>query len=540
MEYVEIESIEPYEVEDVYDIQMEDDPSFIANGIVVHNSGMRKLLKDLAMIKPLVFDDIAAATALYRPGPIDAGLVDQFVAIKQGMKAAEYDHPLVEPALRDTYGVITYQEQVMQVCRDLCGFTMVEADHIRKAMGKKDKEKMATYRQLFVEGASKNGMSEYAASVLWDKIEGFAGYAFNKSHSVEYSVISFWSMWLKVNYPAEFFAAAMTVVDDEAKLTALVTDAKAHGLQVLPPDINHSTDRIEIDGKNLYAPFQAVKGISAKVAGHILDAIKHRGKPFESKSDFEAALIELGIGGKVNKSHREKLERVGCFASITPGALPSTDVSRLKDRIELMPGFTVENVKAERGIATDKLSQIKIVSLNSEFRDCDKCSLKDQPHPMVRMGKAPKFMMVFDNPHYQEGTADKILEGDNGAYVKAALKEVGLSVSDGYFTTLVKGVKEKGAKSLTNEQINGCVDYLKREIEALKPPVIVAMGAQSARFFVPSIKGSPADYAGKVVFDADLDASVILGLNPASLHFNPGHIKHVQNVCHTLSTLVKD
>jgi DNA polymerase-3 subunit alpha len=137
---------------------MEDDPSFVANGIVVHNSGMKKLLKDLAVVFPLKFEDIAAATALYRPGPIDAGLVDQFVAIKQNKKAAEYDHPLMEPALTETYGVITYQEQVMQICRDLCGFSMKDSDHVRRAMGKKDKEKMASYREVFTAGAVKGSI----------------------------------------------------------------------------------------------------------------------------------------------------------------------------------------------------------------------------------------------------------------------------------------------------------------------------------------------------------------------------------------------
>lgn len=116
-------------------------------------AGMRKLLKDLACLKPLDFEDISAATALYRPGPIDAGLVDKFIAVKQGKARPEYEHPLMEPALKNTYGVLTYQEQIMQVCRDLSGFTFVEADHVRKAIGKKDKEKMATYREMFVAGA---------------------------------------------------------------------------------------------------------------------------------------------------------------------------------------------------------------------------------------------------------------------------------------------------------------------------------------------------------------------------------------------------
>ena len=502
-------------------------------------NGMRRLLKDLATLSPLTFEDITAATALYRPGPIDAGLVDQFVAVKQGMKAPEYDHPLLEAALKNTYGVLTYQEQIMQAVRDLAGFTMVEADHVRKAMGKKDKDKMAEYSELFVAGAVKSGMTEYGATILWDKIAGFAGYCFNRSHSVEYSVISYWSMWLKVRYPAEFFAAAMTVIDKEDKLTSLMTDAKSRGIEILPPDINSSTARLEIVGDNkLYAPFQAVKGISANVANHILNVKNFYGKPFTSMLDFEVALKESGVAGKINVSHRDKLDRVGAFASIVEGSLPSLHPSRLKDRIELMAGFTVDLVKADRGIASDRLAKIKVLSIISEVQECKGCSLKDADHPSPRLGKTPKFMMVFDSPTYQEGKDGKMLEGDIGAYVKAALKEVGLSVNDGYFTTLVKGVKMKGAKGLSNDQINGCTNYLKQEIAALKPPIIVAMGANASRYFVPSIKGAPGDYSGKVIFNPELDANIILGVNPSSLHFDPSKIILVQNVCSTLSTLV--
>ena len=250
MQYTEVESIVEYGIEGTYDLQMENNPSFVANGIVVHNCGMQKLLKQLATLSPLTFEDITAATALYRPGPIDAGLVDQFVAVKQGMRPPEYDHPSMIPALKSTYGVLTYQEQIQRVCIDLAGMTATEADHVRRAMGKKDMVKMQEQSASFIEGAVKSGMTDYSASILWDKIAGFAGYCFNKSHSVEYSIISYWCMWLKVNHPAEFFAAAMTVVDKEEKLTALVDDAKKHGIKVLPPDINISSNKIEIRGKD--------------------------------------------------------------------------------------------------------------------------------------------------------------------------------------------------------------------------------------------------------------------------------------------------
>lgn len=541
LKYIEIESIEEIGIENTYDITMEDNPSFVANEIVVHNSGMRKLLKDLACLKPLNFEDISAATALYRPGPIDAGLVDRFVAVKQGKALPEYEHDLMIPALENTYGVLTYQEQIMQVCRDLAGFTLVDADHVRKAMGKKDKEKMAGYKDLFVAGASKSGMTERGASDLWDKIEGFAGYCFNKSHSVEYSILSYWTMWLKVRYPAEFFAAAMTVSDKDEKLTSLVLDARRCGLQVLPPDINHSSDRIEIHGETvLYAPFQAVKGISGNVASNIMAARKVAGRPVNSKADFEAMVAESKLGAKVNKSHREKLERVGAFASVEPETPAAMHTDRLKDRIELMPGFTVDAVKADRTLSDDRLNKLQIMELIGETRTCEGCSLAGCDHPTPRLGKAPKFMVVFDAPSFQEGKAGKMLEGNIGLYMKTAFREVGLDFNDGYFTSLVKAPKEKDAKGLSMGQINGCSGFLKREIEILKPPVIVALGSNSIRFFAPGVKGAPGELAGKVIFKPDLDASVIFGLNPASIFFDASKGRLLQDVCKKLAELVSE
>lgn len=502
-------------------------------------AGMRKLLKDLALEKPLTFEDITAATALYRPGPIDAGLVDQFVAVKQGRRIPEYDHPLMEPALKSTYGVLTYQEQIMQVCRDLAGFRMADADGVRKAMGKKDKDKMATYKEQFIAGAVKSGMGEYAADHLWEQIAGFAGYCFNRSHAAEYSVISYWMMWLKVRYPAEFFAAAMTVIDDEGKLASLVTDAKRVGLSVFPPDINKSSSRIEIVGESeLYAPFQAVKGISGNVASHIESVKEAHGRPFASRADFDEAVSAAKLGAKINKSHKEKLDRVGAFASIEAGQLAPLHPDRLRDRIELMPGFTVDSVKPDRGLNDERLAKLAILELSSKFDKCEGCSLKKGNHATPVFGKKPKFMMVFDSPSYKEAQDGQMMVGDNAAIVKAALKEVGLSANDGYFTSLVKAEKRKGDKGLTTEQIMGCSDFLKKEIEILKPPVIITMGSNALRYFSPGIKGAPADLAGKVIYDPKLDASIVFGINPGMIHFDGSKVKLLQESMRILSELL--
>lgn len=153
LKYIEIENIEEVGIEDVYDIQMEDNPSFIANEIVVHNCGMRKLLQDLARTEDLTFDDLVATTALFRPGPIDSGMLDEYVQIKQGAREPEYPHPSVEKVLQETKGVLIYQEETMGIAKELCGFSGAETDHLRKAIGKKDTDKMAEMKDKFIAGA---------------------------------------------------------------------------------------------------------------------------------------------------------------------------------------------------------------------------------------------------------------------------------------------------------------------------------------------------------------------------------------------------
>ena len=384
-----------------------------------------------------------------------------------------------------------------------------------------------------------DGLPRHDAEFLWSQVEGFAQYGFNASHAVEYTVISWWTMWLKVRYPAEFFAASMTVVDKEDKLTTIVTEAQSVGIKVLPPDINLSSNRVEIkDDNTLLVPFQAVKGISDNTATFIMKAREEEGGSFSSIEDFEARLKAMGVAGKVNKRHRDALRRVGGLAPIEPGSLAPLHPDRLKDRLELMPGFTVEMVKASRGLSLDRLAEIKIREVVGALRTCDKCPLAGLEHPIPRLGARAKVMMVFDSPNFKEAKDGKMMGGDSGDLIKAALSDVGLDFRDFYFTSLVKSPKPAGEKGLTNVQINACSEYLKQEIEILKPAVIVAMGTNVNRFFVPGIKGSPAEVAGKVIFDPKLDASIVLGLSPGSVYYDPSKIKLIQDVMCKISDLI--
>ena len=533
----------PFEAPDVMDAFGRGDTTGVFQ---FESPGMRKLLRDLAVGGQLTFEDITAATALYRPGPMDSGLLDDYVAIKQGIRTPTYDHPNMESALEATFGVIVYQEQVMQTAVDLAGFTRAEADHLRKAMGKKDKDKMAESRQKWIDGcATTSGLDDRTAGAIFDKIEAFAGYGFNRSHAVEYSIISYWTMWLRVNYPAEYFAACMSIVDEE-KLPGLVKDARECGIEVSPPDINLSSDRYTIpNDTTILAPFSSVKGISENTAKRIVELREANGEwkiarvkkkrdgttedvwemdgsvikgRFDTPLEFELAALQPG--SKVNSKAVENLGRVGALALIDTGAPSPKHFSRRKDQMELMPGLIIDAVKADRTTdLTEKFLRSKVIHLIQDYKKCSDCDLKETPHPTVRAKSTIRFMVVSDCPTWQEEKKDKLLEGDAASYVKGAIVRAGLSAADGYYTTLVKA--KKSDKFLTNGQINGCSQWLNRELELIKPAIIVALGSASIKRFVPGLKGGVTEVVGKTFYDPTLDATIVCGINAQQIGFDP-------------------
>lgn len=486
------------------------------------SSGMRKLLRDLGRDGNLSFEDISAATALYRPGPMDSGLLDEYVQIKKGHMEPAYEHPAMEPALSATNSVLVYQEQVMQLARDLAGFTMADADHLRKAMGKKDAELMAKQRAKWSEGCvAVSGLSEKRAAALFDRIEKFAGYAFNRSHAVEYSLISYQAMWLKVYYPLEFYAASLTTLaqssshDRDAKIAGLIRDAEDHDVQVLPPSINHSTARFEIaSDKHLVIPFNAAKGISDNTTNAILEARK-AGK-FTSVEDFLARVEKR----KCNVRHQDILRRVGAFVCIDPAEAPALDPSRLKDQMELLPGLFVGGIAADRDIPTDEFTRAKLAKIIKEWRGLTDGPLADTVRPVPQLGQKAKFMVITDGPQWSEEQNDKLATGESFAFMSEALAMNDLRKSDAYFTTLVKCPKPEGEKFYPNDMINASWPYLQQEIELLKPPVIVLLGTATVRHFLKGIKGPVLDHAGKVQYDRALDASLVIGFNPAMIAFD--------------------
>jgi DNA polymerase-3 subunit alpha len=499
------------------------------------SSGMRKLLRDLAFAGRLTFEDLAAATSLYRPGPMDSGLMEDYVAIRQGLRMPYYEHPNMESALQATQSVLIYQEQVMQIARDLCGYTFAEADKLRKIMGKKLPEEMAKQQDKFVSGAvSHSAMPEPQAKALFEKIAAFAGYGFNRSHAVEYSVISYWTMYLKVHYPPEFFAASLSILGED-KIDGLVRDARSHGIEVLPPDINRSTDKFEIlsGGSDVYvtAPLSSCKGISANAAVSIMEARQKAGGRFVDRKHFES-LVEKR---KCNSKARDTLDRVGAFAAIEPGQLPPRHPDRRKDQLELLGGLIIDMVKMDRDIVTgDEIKAILVADVIRPTQSCKGCSLAGGVHPVPLLGQKPKFMVVTDCPNYSEEASSKMLSGKASAFLREALNQAGLKPKDGYFTSLVKS--PKSGSQLTNEQVNGCSGYLRRELEILKPPIIVALGSSTLQFFAPGMRASES--IGKVIYSPKLDANIICGFNPAQIAFAAGKQADLNALFLTVAELV--
>ena len=269
---------------------------------------MRDLLKQAP---PTRFEDIVALVALYRPGPME--LIPDYVARKSGRERVEYVDPRLAPILEPTYGVMVYQEQVMQIAQEIGGYTLGSADLLRRAMGKKKPEEMALHRDTFVAGAKKNGLPKHRAEQLFGLMEKFAGYGFNKSHSAAYALVAYQTAYFKAHHAAAFMAANLSLVmDDTDKVKAFYDDALAQDLTILPPDVNASNYRFEpVDAKRVAYGLGAVKG-TGQTAIEAIVAARAGGGPFSDLFDF-CRRIDKRI---VNRRAVEALVRAGAFDAI--------------------------------------------------------------------------------------------------------------------------------------------------------------------------------------------------------------------------------
>jgi DNA polymerase-3 subunit alpha len=283
----------------------------------LESRGMKDLIKRL---QPDCFEDIIALVALFRPGPLQSGMVDNFIDRKHGREAISYpdekwQHDSLKEILEPTYGIILYQEQVMQIAQVLAGYTLGGADMLRRAMGKKKPEEMAKQRSIFREGAENNGVDGELAMKIFDLVEKFAGYGFNKSHSAAYALVSYQTLWLKTHYPAEFMAAVMTAdMDNTEKVVGLVDECHRMKLKVLPPDINAGLYRFNVDeeGAIVYG-IGAIKGVGEGPIENIIEARDKDGY-FKDLFDFCARIDTK----KVNKRVIEKLIQAGALDRLGP------------------------------------------------------------------------------------------------------------------------------------------------------------------------------------------------------------------------------
>jgi len=278
----------------------------------LESRGMKDLIRRL---KPDCFEDIVALVALFRPGPLQSGMVDDFINRKHGRAKVEYPHPALETILKPTYGVILYQEQVMQIAQELASYTLGGADLLRRAMGKKKPEEMAKQRQIFLEGALANGVEAGTAEYIFDLMEKFAGYGFNKSHSAAYALVSYQTLWLKAHYPSEFMAAVLSSdMDNTDKVVTLIEECRGMGLEILPPDVNRSDHhfRASDSGEIIYG-LGAIKGVGQSAIDAILEE-RRQGGAYRSLDDF----CERVNTGKVNKKVLEALIFGGAMDCFSP------------------------------------------------------------------------------------------------------------------------------------------------------------------------------------------------------------------------------
>ncbi|MGE5279216.1 MAG: DNA polymerase III subunit alpha, partial [Deltaproteobacteria bacterium] len=243
----------------------------------LESAGMRDLLRKL---EPSSFEDIIALLALYRPGPIGSGMLDDFIKRRHGLKPIQYDHPKLEKILKDTYGIMVYQEQVMQIASELAGFSLAQADLLRRAMAKKIPEEMDRQRHRFIEGCTRNKISERIAKKIFDLIDYFSGYGFNRSHSAAYAVISFRTAYLKANFPVEFMTALLTSEKEHTdKVVEYVKECQRMGITVHPPTVNESFSKFTVeDAKTIRFGLLAVKNVGQGAIDSIVEARRRDGK----------------------------------------------------------------------------------------------------------------------------------------------------------------------------------------------------------------------------------------------------------------------
>jgi len=409
----------------------------------LESDGMRSLM---VRLKPTTFEDIIALVALYRPGPMESGMIDDYVDRKHGKEEVSYFLPELEPILRETYGVILYQEQVMQIAAVISGFSLAEADILRRAMGKKIPEVMAAQRERFVSGAVERGFDQDKAEALFTLIEKFAGYGFNKSHSAAYALIAYQTAYLKAHYPLEFLAALLnSEINQTTSLAKHILEAREQGLELLPPDINLSQRDFAVEDGRVRYGLAGVKNVGSGAIQEVLEARKTG--PFHSFSDF----LERVNLSRVNRKVIESLIQAGAFDALE------------KNRARLMAGLDTGLERAQRAKSLQAIKQMSMFEALAEAVTDD--WLPDTPdwQESEKLAREKEALGVYLSGHPLDSYRH-ILK----SWVKVTTADLP-DVQDGESVALgvvVTAVKEKTSKKggrlaiLTVEDLTGSVEVL--------------------------------------------------------------------------------
>lgn len=447
---------------DLYSLPL-DDPSVYemlsrgeTDGVFqLESQGMRSCL---AKMRPACFEDLSLMVALYRPGPLESGMVESFIRRKHGEEAVVYPHPLLEECLKETYGVIVYQEQVMQIARIIAGYTPGQADILRRAMGKKKAGEMAAERGRFIDGAISNGVEREKAEEIFDLMEKFAAYGFNKSHSVAYALLSYQTSWLKAHYPAQFMAAVMTSATFE-KNGGYARVCRKLGLDVSGPSVNESGVGFTARGAGILWGLSAIKGVGGKAGAEIVTA--RSGGAFKTFFDFCRRVNKQ----RVNKKVMEALIKSGacdCFGHTRKALLDSLkkvlEAARndakdfaLADREEMPRGKLLRDEAETLGfyISGHPASGIEGFTPLGELAEMTAGSQVECAGVVVKVKKIKAkrgALMAFVTLEDVSGSAEITIFPDEFSRLESLLKKGSLLVVDGKVSGYKGGVTFDGLR----------------------------------------------------------------------------------------------
>lgn len=456
----------------------------------LESTGMRHILKNM---HPERLEDLIALNALYRPGPIGSGMIEDYISRRVGETKVQYLHPVLEPILQETYGVILYQEQVMQISSELAGFSMAEADSLRKAMGKKKPEVLLAMKEKFLQGAQERGVNKRIAAEIFELMEHFAGYGFNKSHSAAYALIAYHTAYLKANYPVALMAAMLTSIRNNSdKVAYYIQECKRLKIEIYPPDVNESLENFTVvGGKHIRFGLAAVKNVGEGAVQSMITA-RENGGDFVSLDDF-CRRVDLH---QVNKRVIESLILCGAFDSL--GAFRSQLIAVLDQ--------CMENVQADKKDKESQLAgQISLLDMMQEPQQQVQCEFPaiDEFHKRELLAKEKEILGFYVSGHPLDGYEKIIARKTKSSIAKLSGYRDREKVKIGGIVTACKrGTtrKGKGVIYLTVEDKEGSVDVIffppsnPEEISFLREDILVVvegrLGVQddSYRIFGESVK----------------------------------------------------